>query len=279
MSTHAPLRTRSSRGRQALAASGLTAALVVVPGLARAEDPPALPGEAGAPLGEVIEGDTDAVGGGALPGTEPAATGGTEDPAPARSPEVPPELDAALGQLAAALQLPDECVDGISQSLDLVVGGLLAIPAEFEALVADLRAALERAAAGGGPDGLPDLAEELQLILAGSADPALVADSSIVEGLELLAETLPTCMPTLPAAPPEFPQPPAPPAPAPAPPVAPAPQPVAQPVVYPGYAPTGADEDRDDVPPAALVGALALLVGTGAGATAYRRQWRAAPTD
>ncbi|CCG01489.1 hypothetical protein [Blastococcus saxobsidens] len=271
MSTHAPLRSRGSRGRQVLATSGLTAALVVVPGLARAEEP-ALPGAVPVPVAEVVEEEVaDAVGGGALPGTDSTAPGGTEEPAPAPSPEVPPELGAALRQLAAALRLPDECVDGISQSVDLIVGGLIAIPAEFEALVAELRAALQGAAAGGGPEGLPDLAGQLRQILAGAAAPAVVADSSIVEGLELLAETLPACMPTLPAAPPEPPQPPAPPAPAP--PAAPAPQPVAQPVVYPGYAPTGADDDGDGDAPAALAGALALLAG--AGAAAYRRQWRA----
>jgi hypothetical protein len=278
LSSQSPYGPRKFRGRQLLTASGLAAALVVVPGLARADEPLAPAGDPGAPVSEAVDEVTDAIGGGDTgdPVETPAAGEEGAAPAPGAAPEPPPELDAALRELAAALQLPEDCVNGISQSVDLLIAGLLEVPAELEALVAELRAALEELPAQ-GPDGLAGLPGQLREILEGAADPTVVEDSSIVAGLELLAETLPACAPTLPGAPPtDTPEPPAPPAAAP--PVAPAEQPVTQAVVYPGYAPTGAEDD--DVPAAVPAGALALLLGAGAGAAAYRRQWRAAsPTD
>ncbi|WP_347059165.1 hypothetical protein ABC795_01985 [Blastococcus sp. HT6-30] len=278
MSSQFPSRSRRPRGRRALAASGMAAALVVVPGLAQAEEP-----AAPQPLADLLGGATGGgqargggsggeVGGGAgpFPGV-PAGDDGTADPGTGTDVplELPAEFESALQQLAAALQLPQDCVDGVTRSLELVVGGLAELPAELEELAGQLQGALEAPSGGGGLDGLLGLGEQLQGVL----DPATLEESSIVEGLTLLAETFPTCVPALPAAEPptHTPEPPDVPAAAsPAP-----PEPVAHPVVYPGYAPTGAEDDGTDLLPAALGSALALA-GTGAGAAAYRRQWRAA---
>ncbi|MGY2083067.1 hypothetical protein [Blastococcus sp. SYSU DS0539] len=293
MSPQFPTRSPRPRGRRALAVSGMAAALVVVPGLAWADEaapPGPLP-----PVTDLLGGLTGGAGGagdaGGLPGLPggdagplPGLPGGDAGPLPGgdaggdgaadpgAGPEVPLELPAefesALRELAAALHLPEECVDGVTQSLELLAGGLAELPAELEALVGELQGALEGLAAG-GPDGLLGLGEQLQEVL----DPATLQESSIVEGLTLLAETLPGCVPALPAEQPpaDTPEPHVPAAPAP--PVA---EPVAHPVVYPGYAPTGAGDDGADVLPVALGSALLLAAGTGAGVAAYRRQWRAA---
>ncbi|MGY1834748.1 hypothetical protein ACI79P_06555 [Blastococcus sp. SYSU DS0510] len=285
MSSRSLHRPGRPRGRRALVASGLAAALVAVPGLARADEPadplqpvndilegvagdgsvpvvPEAPGLPGAPAEEGAEpGDDDG---------EPGDDDGEPDVVPVPAVAVPAELEAALQQLGAALGLPESCVTGIVDSVELVVEGLVAVPVELVDVVADLRDALEGVAGGGGLEGLLGLGEELQ----GALDPALVSDSAVVEGLQLLAETLPTCAPALPAEE-------EPPAPSPEPPHAPAPavpapveHPVAQPVTYPGYAPTGAEQEDDGVPPA--LGALALAVVAGAGSAGRLRSRRAA---
>ncbi|MGY2067190.1 hypothetical protein [Blastococcus sp. SYSU DS0619] len=271
----------------------MAAALVVVPGLARAEEPaapeplqpltdllegltgggdagllPGVPGGDAGPLPGAPGGDT-----GLLPGVPGAGEGAVDPGTGSGVPlQLPAGFESALQQLAAALHLPQDCVDGVTQSLELVVGGLAELPAELEALAGELQEALE-GLAGGGLDGLLGLGEQLQ----GALDPATLQESSIVEGLTLLAETLPACVPALPAeeAPPASPEPPHVPA-APAAPAPPAAEPVAHPVVYPGYAPTGVEDDGADALPVGLGGALLLAAGTGAGVAAYRRQWRAA---
>ncbi|MGY1914825.1 hypothetical protein [Blastococcus sp. SYSU DS0973] len=57
--------------------------------------------------------------------------------------ELPAEFESALQQLAAALRLPQDCVDGVTRSLELVVGGLVVLPAELEELAGQLPGALE----------------------------------------------------------------------------------------------------------------------------------------
>ncbi|MGY1988115.1 hypothetical protein ACI792_18005 [Blastococcus sp. SYSU DS0669] len=274
MSSRSLHRTGRPRGRRALVASGLAAALVAVPGLARADEP----ADPLQPVTDILEG---VVGDGSVPvvpeapglpgapaeeGAEPGDDDGEPDVDPVPAVAVPAELEAALQQLAAALGLPESCVTGIVDSVELVAEGLVAVPVELVDVVADLRDALEGVAGGGGLEGLLGLGEELQ----GALDPALVSDSAVVEGLQLLAETLPTCVPALPAEE----EPPAPsPDPAPAVP-APVEHPVAQPVTYPGYAPTGAEQEDDGVPRA--LGALALAVVAGAGSAGRLRSRRAA---
>ncbi|MGY2004329.1 hypothetical protein [Blastococcus sp. SYSU DS1024] len=279
MSSRSPLpRSGWPRACRPLVVSGLAVALVAVPGLARADEP-AGPPDPLQPVTDLLEDATGGVGmPPAIPGApateeaDPAGDGdGGDDVVPVPSVEVPAELEAALQQLAAALHLPESCVAGIVESVELVADGLVAVPVQLVELVSELGTALEGLAGGGGLEGLLGLGEELQ----GALDPALITDSSVVEGLELLAETLPTCVPALPGKeeppPPHEPEQPHVPQPA-----APAPveHPVAQPVAYPGYAPTGGDAEGDGVPPA--VGALALAVAAGAGGAGWLRSRRAA---
>ncbi|MGY1725025.1 hypothetical protein [Blastococcus sp. SYSU DS0533] len=274
MSSRSLPRPGRPRGRRALVASGLAVALVGVPGLARADEPVGPPDPL-QPVTDLLEG---VVGGPGAPPVLPGegaapAEGAEEQPAvvPVPALEVPAELEAALQQLGAALQLPESCVAGIVDSVDLVVAGLVAVPVQLVEVVTELGTALEGLAGGGGLEGLLGLGEELQ----GAFDPAVITDSSVVQGLQLLAETLPTCVPALPAEEePPVPSEPEPPhAPEPGGP-APVEHPVAQPVAYPGYAPTAGDGEGDGIPPA-LAG-LVLAVAAGAGSAGWLRSRRAA---
>ncbi|MCF6514231.1 hypothetical protein E9564_21025, partial [Blastococcus sp. MG754427] len=166
MSSRSLPRPGRPRGRRALVASGLAAALVGVPGLARAEEPVASPDPL-QPVTDVLEeviGDPAAPpalpGGGA--GADPAAEGEEPEVVPVPAVEVPAELEAALQQLGAALQLPESCVAGIVASVELVVAGLVAVPVQLVGVVTELGAALEGVAGGGGLEGLLGLGEELQ---------------------------------------------------------------------------------------------------------------------
>ncbi|SEK42826.1 hypothetical protein SAMN04515665_102139 [Blastococcus sp. DSM 46786] len=274
MSSRSLPRPGGPRGRRALVASGLAVALATVPGLARADEPVG-PSDPLQPVTDLLDGGTGGPGTPpALPGlpagddADPAADGEEQQPevVPVPAVEVPAELEAALQQLGAALQLPESCVAGIVESVELVVAGLVAVPVQLVEVVTELGTALEGLAGGGGLEGLLGLGEGLQ----GAFDPAVLADSSVVEGLQLLAETLPTCVPAPPAEE-EPPEPPHVPAPAAA---APVEHPVAQPVAYPGYAPTAGDAEDDGVPPA-LAG-LVLALAAGAGSAGWLRSRRAA---
>ncbi|MBN1091377.1 hypothetical protein JKP75_01495 [Blastococcus sp. TML/M2B] len=111
-------------------AAGLAAALVAVPGTAAAADPD--------PVAEVT-GFLDQLAGGApsaqsVPGLPEFA--------------VPPEIRDAFQQLADAAMLPENCVDGVADALELILNGLVALPLELADVLADLLALL-----GGG--GLP----------------------------------------------------------------------------------------------------------------------------
>ncbi|MDP5184084.1 hypothetical protein QOZ88_15710 [Blastococcus sp. BMG 814] len=276
MSSRSLPRPGGPRGRRALVASGLAVALVTVPGLARADEP-AGPPDPPQPVTDLLGGATGGPGSRPAPSGPPAGDGadpaadGEEEPevVPVPAVEVPAELEAALQQLGAALGLPESCMTGIVDSVELVAAGLVAVPVQLVEVVTGLGTALEGLAGGGGLDGLLGLGEELQ----GAFDPAVLADSSVVEGLQLLAETLPTCVPAPPAEeePPPPSEPPHVPAPAAA---APVEHPVAQPVAYPGYAPTAGDAEDDGVPPA-LAG-LVLALAAGAGSAGRLRSRRAA---
>ncbi|MCF6744282.1 hypothetical protein E9529_08325 [Blastococcus sp. KM273128] len=276
MSSRSLPRPGRPRGRRVLVASGLAAALVGVPGLARADEPVAPPDPL-QPVSDLLEGVIGDLGTApALPGSpageeaDPPGEKAEPDVVPVPAVEVPAELEAALQQLGAALQLPDSCVAGIADAVELVVAGLVAVPVQLVGVVTELGSALEGLAGGGGLEGLLGLREELQ----GAFAPAVIADSSVVHGLQLLAETLPTCVPAPPAE--EEPPPPAAPEPHVPGPAAPAPveHPVAQPVSYPGYAPTAGDAE-DDGPSPALAG-LVVALAAGAGSAGWLRSRRAA---
>lgn len=301
------------RGHRVLVASGLTAALVAVPGTAAANEAEPVEQVTAFLEGLAAETPSDAE----APGL-PAFT-------------VPPEIRAAFQQLADAAMLPENCVDGVADAIELILNGLIALPLELADALAELLELL------GGGEGLPlpdelavieDLLDQLLGGLAGAApvaadqsaaeadsqDPALplVGDVeglltgeetpdegasdedvpaeeapaggapelptlTLVDGLVALGEALAACIP---APPTEEPEPETPPVvhPTPEQPAPHAPQPVAQPVAYLGYAPTGADVARADdtsVPLAALGGGLVLVA---AGAAGYGMRGRAVRT-
>ena len=281
----------------------MAVALIAVPGIALAEENP--PGGSvqdptvvldelvgGVPSGteggteggdESVEDET----GGADTGGDDAGTGDT--PAPPAL-ETPDPLLEGLKELTRALGIPDSCVDGISDGIELILNGLLdpaqleAILEELTGLLGDFEGTLEELLAGldGGLDGGLGGAQEMQL-LAAEADaieaPEGAPGADVIAGIELIVTTL--AEECVPEEEPEQPAPVAPvgggtpQAPAPAPQVQ---EPVAQPVSYPGYAPTGADKARADdvsVPLTALGGGLVLVA---AGAAGYGVRGRALRT-
>lgn len=251
-------------GRRALPALGLAAALVLVPGTAWAEGDPALPGEVtGAPEGDRTA-EADA--------TRPTTPTSTAEEPPAF--EFPPELVAALEELAAQAGISPACVTGVVDSVELVGTGIVGLPGELQVLVTDLGAAVQEAVDSQDPAPVQEFLERLAPSQEGE-DAALSVGEDIAAGLQQLADTLASdaCRPAPPAppgGPPAGPQPAAA-VPPPAPPAPPAP---AQPVVYPGYAPTGADGDDGGLP----LGAVGVaLTATAAGAVWTGRRWRAAP--
>lgn len=259
---------RPARRGRGLLAAGLVAAVVLVPGTAWAEDDPALPTDVAATLDEA--GGTD---GG---GDEAATTTTPSEPAF----EVPPELVAAFGELAAQGGFSEDCVNGVVAALELIGNGLAALPAELEALVTDLVGAVQASIEAQEPGPLEEFLTGLQPSEEGSDEPPTPIGGDIVAGLELLATTLSEDCAPAPAAP-TTPTPPAggnrdaghtPAYTPPHTPHAPAP-PAAQPVVYPGYAPTGAERDAGGLPLAAVGAPLALTAG---GAAWTGRRWRAA---
>ena len=237
------------------------------------------------------EADTDGSGGG----------GAATPELPALPPfVVPDDARAAFKELTRQLGIADSCVDGIADSVELIVGGLLD-PEQLEAIIAELEGLLEEfgltledltGGLGGGLGGDTDLlgalamddlaadAQAIEDVVPGAGDSAPGGD--FVTGIELLVTTLSEdCVPELPGGEgsetPTIPVdngtdvPPAAEHPAPV-------QPVAQPVAYPGYAPTGADLARADdtsVPLTALGGGLVLVA---AGAAGYGMRGRAVRT-
>lgn len=230
---------------------------------------------------------------------------------------VPPEIRAAFQQLADAAMLPENCVDGVADAIELILAGLIALPLDLADVLADLLELL----GGGGvplPDELAVLEDLLDQLLGGltgglpaapvGADDAVVEEEAPAEGAEELpvegeeespegeAPELPTLIDGLlalgdalaaciPAPPVGGGTPTSPPVATPTqqPPAAtPAPQtpaPVAQPVAYLGYAPTGADAPRaDDASVPLTAVAGGLVLLAGAGAAGYGMRGRAVPT-
>jgi hypothetical protein len=181
--------------RSSLVAAGLATALVAVPGTAAAA-----PSE---PV-DRITGFLDE-----LAAAAPSAGSGSGLPAFT----VPPEVRAAFQQLADAAMLPENCVDGVADAIDLVLAGLVALPLELADALAELLELL------GGGEGLPlpeelavlqDLLDQLLGGLAGAAPAA--PEAAAAEGpaeeevpapttpLDPLLGALPVELPELPGA-------------------------------------------------------------------------------
>ncbi len=261
-------------GRLGLLAAGVVVSVVLVPGTAYAEETSPVPD----PVGTAVEGT-------GVPGTTGTGeasgdrtgdtTGDTTGQEEAGAPELPPELQDAIAELAAALGVPQDCVDGVGASIELIIEGLTEIPVELQAALEDLLAQLEELGSAGPPDPseLENLPGAIEDVLAGGPPMSGEAEAKIVQGLELLGDTLSEkCMPAPPAAPEPTP-PTQPPTPTPTPTTQPVAAPVAQQVVYPGYAPTGAAEPGEGsaTGPLAAVGGAVLLLGA---ATAFGHRGR-----
>ena len=268
---------RRPAGRRALVAAGLVAAVVLVPGVASADDNPLAPvtdglssvtggltsvtGGAGGsnPVTTILDGVPGGTGTGAtpaaglpipLPGvTDGGGTGnGTTDPGSTLTPEA---LRALFIQALAPLGISADCVNGVFDGVGDVVDALTdSGPADLQNLLQTLVGALQS-----GGQGL---------------DPSALTDTALAQALQELASTLQeTCMPALPSG---MPAPPStggaaytPPAAAPV-----AAAPVAAPVAqatgsYLGYAPTGGTPAGSSNPvPLAVLGGFALLSVLGA---------------
>ncbi|MDT0277494.1 hypothetical protein [Blastococcus goldschmidtiae] len=289
-------RPSSPHGRRALVASGVTAALVLVPvGMARAapetpdnpvteafDDATAetpvvsdLPLDPGTEEPEVTDPEGTDPEGTESEGTESEGTEseGTESEGDGTLPpfEVPAELQALFAQAGFS----EECIEGVSAGLEQFGAGLAAL-LDLEEYAAELEAFLTELSEA-DPAALPVLIEDLLTGFVPSEGEAGPSED-IIGGLELVLASLETCVPTLPSG--EEPEPEMSPVahPTPEQPAPHAPQPVAQPVAYLGYAPTGADAPRADdtsVPLTALGGGLVLVA---AGAAGYGMRGRAVRT-
>ncbi|MGY1752009.1 hypothetical protein [Blastococcus sp. SYSU D01042] len=158
--------------RSSLVAAGLAAALVAVPGTAAA-----------APSDPVdqITAFLDELAAAAPSGAEGAGL-------PAFT--VPPGVRAAFQQLADAAMLPENCVDGVADAIDLVLAGLVALPLELADALAEL---LELLGGGEGlplPDELAVLQDLLDQLLGGLAGAAPAAPAAATPG-DAAAETAP----------------------------------------------------------------------------------------
>ena len=270
--------SRTPRGRRALLAGGFALCVALVPGTAWAEDDPSTP-----PPDEAI---TDVVEGGqggeqevGSQAEEEQAEEEQADEAPEPPPfEIPPEVIAALEEFAEQAGFSEGCVTGVTEALERIGNGIAGLPAELQELATGLAAAVQQSIDDGNGDALQGFLESLAPAPEEGSEepPAPPIGGDIATGLQELADALSACQPAPPAEEPptENPaqQPPASYQPPQAP-VAPAPQAPVQPAVYPGYAPTGADEVEDGPSPAAIAIALAALAG---GAVWTGRRWGAA---
>lgn len=273
-----------SRSLRLLVPAVLVASVVLVPGVASAED-----GNPLAPVTDAVQGAVDRAAGGSstgrgtgqgstgtdplplpgLPGGSPSqlagglpgtGTGGDApspgDPSTGLSPDA---LRALLIQTLEPLGVSEDCVNGVFDGFQNVVVALShSGPQDLQGLLNQLVGALQNGGQG--------------------FDPSSLSDSDLSQALQGLATALQEkCMP---APPPTTPpvsggdhQSPPPSTPAVAAPVA-APA-VQQPVSYLGYAPTGGAPagSTSPVPLAALAGVVLL---SGAGAAGYRVSTRAA---
>jgi hypothetical protein len=237
-------------------AGGFALALALAPGTAWAEDEPPTPTPPES-VTDLVEGEQ---------GSEQAAA--EEQPseeAPEPPPfELPPEVVAALQQFADQAGISEECVTGVTESLELIGNGIAGLPAELEQLATDLGAAIQESIDTQSPTPVEDFLAGLAPEEGSEGPPAPPVGGDITAGLQQLADTLASeaCQPAPPAEEPtENPQQPPASYQPPQAPVAPAPQAPVQPAVYPGYAPTGADEVEDGPSPAAIGLVLAALAG------------------
>jgi hypothetical protein len=248
-------------------AGGFALALALAPGTAWAEDEPPTPTPPES-VTDLVEGEQ---------GSEQAAA--EEQPseeAPEPPPfELPPEVVAALQQFADQAGISEECVTGVTESLELIGNGIAGLPAELEQLATDLGAAIQESIDTQSPTPVEDFLAGLAPEEGSEGPPAPPVGGDITAGLQQLADTLASeaCQPAPPAEEPtENPQ--QPPASYQPPPSPPAPQqPPVQQAVYPGYAPTGAEDVDDEPSPVAIGMALVVLAG---GALWTGRRWRAA---
>ena len=256
----------------------MTAALLVLPGVAHAADAPSpanslttvtdqLGGAAEGLAGELAGGTGQSTGtgrpGSVLPGTASTSA------APGAPSLDPAQLQALLAQLGVS----PECATAIQGD---VVATLASIPATVQQLIALLGDKLTELQAH--PENGPALLQEALTDLLGGAVGGGGTTTTAPAGLPLLTalgdlvqDFLTVCLPQ-PAA---GTTPPAPISTAPAattpPPAAAAPTSVA-PVAYLGYAPTGTEGDSDDRSALALVGSVLLLTGGAAGSWMWSRR-------
>jgi hypothetical protein len=268
------------RRSRRLLVCGMTAALLVVPGVAHAEG-------STDPLGSArsqMEGITqdlqnglglDGAGDAKLPlptpgagtGTGTGGTGGTGGAGTSTEPSTgtTPSLDPSqLQALLTALQVSPECVSAISDDLQAV---LTSVPATIEALVGQLQTGLTDALAA-PPTSPTEFQGFLMGLIGQVADPGVDPEGLPVVGAvqALVGDFLASCLPELPTAAPTTT------APVPAaqtsaaPVAAPAATALAAPVAYPGYAPTGAPADPSGPSaPLLALGGVLLLAGGLAG--------------
>ena len=274
------------RRSRLLVLSGVTAALLVVPGVAHAAGDPI------SPVTDGVTGTVDSVTGAITGGTLPAgptlpdvpgnvADSGTDadtdpDTAAGATPPALPDLDVSqLQTLLSALNVSPDCAPAIKGDLEAT---LASIPLTVQEIIGQLGNQLT--------DLLDDPAAapvSLQAALMDVAadqgtDPAGIAGLPLLTSLQdLVQDFLTLCLPQ-PAAAVSTPTPTAAPAAATTSPPPAAPAPAAAPVAYLGYAPTGVtDDDSGDGNPLAVLGGVLLLTGA-AGAGSWMRSRRAAST-
>jgi hypothetical protein len=261
-----------------LVVCGMTAALLVVPGVAHAGDAPS-PANSLTTVTDQLGGAAEGLAGELAGGTgQSTGTGRSESvvPGTASTSTAPgaPSLDPAqLQALLAQLGVSPECATAIQGD---VVATLASIPATVQQLIALLGDTLTELQAD--PENGPALLQEALTDLLGGAVGGGGATTTAPAGLPLLTaledlvqDFLTVCLPQ-PAA---GTTPPAPistaPAAATTPPAAAAPTSVA-PVAYLGYAPTGTEGDSDDSSALALLGSVLLLTGGAAGSWMWSRR-------
>jgi hypothetical protein len=288
----------SRPSRRLAVCGGLTAALLVVPGIAHAEGPAAptdpltgVSGQMGATvqdlatsvtggdleggagqLGTVLPGAGAGAGnGGSGSGTDGGTGSGTETgPAAAAAPELDP---AQLTALLAGLGVSADCAPAIQEDLQLT---LASIPATVQQVVTELGDNLSKLQADPA-NGAALLQDALTELTGGAAAaPGAPTGVPLVDALQqLVTDFVTVCLPEPEAG--TTPPPVAPVAPvvqqsSPVP--AAAPETAAAPVAYLGYAPTGAPADSGSGAPLLALGGALLL--SGGGTATWMRSRRAA---
>jgi hypothetical protein len=261
------------RRSRRLVVCGVTAALLVVPGVARAGDElsPANSLTTVTDLGGAAEGLAKELAGGAGQSTGTGGSGSVvPDTASTSGAPGAPSLDPAqLRALLARLGVSPECVTAIQGDVAATLASIPATVQQLIALLGDKRTELQA-----DPENGPALLQEaLTDLLGGGAAPTTApAGLPLLTALEgLVQDFLTVCLPQ----PAPGTTPPAPISTAPAaatpPPAAAAPTSVA-PVAYLGYAPTGTEGDSDDSSALALLAGVLLLTGGAAGSWMWSRR-------